>query len=130
MWFQFANLIQAGQFRGASLIPEAISELLRRWWRWKGSKKSLQPKTASSKNASTLKEYRSYKEEHGNSPNKADTLIGGIQVAIQRGLWVAVTRVVVAQGGTLGQAGHLTDQLRKLSAIRESLTPKRKALNL
>jgi hypothetical protein len=100
-YFNFASLVQARQFRGGDLIPAAIAQICRRPWRWKGTRKQIQPKDE-------------YKEDNqGRSPDDADVLVGGFEMALRRGFINVVTR----------QPDHATyaiDQATLLRRLMES----------
>lgn len=73
MHFFFANVVQAGQFRGADKIPAAIAQLCRRPWFTTGAKKQIQPKS----------EYKA--DNQGRSPDDADVVVGAFEVARRAG---------------------------------------------
>lgn len=91
MYFAFGNLVRAGQFRGGRKIEKAIRQLVKRWWKWRGKKKTIQPKDGLGKADSALA-LKSYKAEHGESPDDADTLVGAIEIMRRKGLWPEATR--------------------------------------
>jgi hypothetical protein len=73
MYFAFASLVQAGQFRGGDLVPAAIAQIVRRPWSITGTRKQIQPK-------------EKYKQANqGRSPDDADTLVGALEVATRLG---------------------------------------------
>lgn len=73
MYFNFADVIQSGQLRGGDKIPAAIAQIVRRPWAFVGTKKQIQPK-------------KDYKEANqGRSPDDADTVCGGLEVAMRLG---------------------------------------------
>lgn len=73
MYFFFANVVQAGQFRGGDKIQPAIAQLCRRPWAHTGAKKQIQPK-------------KDYKEENqGRSPDDADVVVGAFEIARRSG---------------------------------------------
>ena len=71
--FNTAAVIQRGQFRGADLISTAIAQICRRKWSARGTKKQIE----------TKKEYKSGNQ--GKSPDDADVLCGGVEMAIRKG---------------------------------------------
>ena len=73
MYFQFALVVQAGQFRGGDKIPAAIAQIVRRPWSNIGNKKQIMPKH----------EYKT--QNQGRSPDDADTVVGGLEVATRLG---------------------------------------------
>jgi hypothetical protein len=72
-YFNFAALVQARQFRGGDRVPAAISQICRRPWKWTGDRKQIQPKD----------QYK--KENQGRSPDDADVLVGGFEMALRKG---------------------------------------------
>jgi len=72
-WFNMAAVIQRGQFRGAKLISTAIAQLCRRKWVARGTKKQIETKA----------DYK--KGNQGKSPDDADVLCGGLEMAIRKG---------------------------------------------
>lgn len=79
-WFAAGLLIQSGQLRGLIYSPAAKEQLCKRPWAWKGDRKQIQPK----------REFK--KANLQKSPNEADALNGGIEIARRRGLQVSVLR--------------------------------------
>ena len=72
-WFNVADMIQRGQFRGAQLVPAAINQLCRRMWKHVGKKKQIEIKA----------DYKAANQ--GKSPNDADVLCGGYEMALRHG---------------------------------------------
>ena len=72
-WFNMADTIQRGQFRGAQLVPGAISQLCRRMWKHIGKKKQIETKA----------DYKAANQSK--SPNDADVLCGGHEMALRHG---------------------------------------------
>lgn len=73
MYFFFATVVQAGQFRGGDKIPAAIAQLCRRPWFTTGAKKQIQPKH----------EYKL--DNQGRSPDDADVVVGALEIARRSG---------------------------------------------
>lgn len=74
MYFNFAKLVQAGQFRGAEFIPAAIHQICNRKWKSsKGNKKQVEPKA----------DYK--KGNKGKSPDDADVLVLALEMALRIG---------------------------------------------
>ena len=74
MYFNFARLVQSGQFRGAELIPGAIAQICRRSWKpMRGDLKALESKI----------DYK--KANQGKSPDDSDVLVMGLEAAQQAG---------------------------------------------
>lgn len=95
-WFAAGLLIQSGQLRNLVMSPAAKEQLCKRPWEWKGDRKQIQPK-------------RKFKEHNlQKSPNEADALCGGIELARRRGL-----SVVVLRGQGVGAIKMLQDILRQ-----------------
>lgn len=80
MYFAFATIVQAGQFRGADKIPAAIAQIVRRPWSVTGKKKQIQPK----------RDYKAFNQ--GRSPDDADTLAGGLEMARRLGFGAIANR--------------------------------------
>jgi hypothetical protein len=70
MYFNFARLVQSGQFRGAELIPGAITQICRR--SWKPGKNDI-------KHLETKADYK--KANQGKSPDDSDVLVMGLEEA-------------------------------------------------
>lgn len=71
--FNFAALVQAGQFRGGNSVPAGIAQICRRPWKFTGTKKQIQTKA-------------DFKEDNGGrSPDDGDVLVGGFEVALRLG---------------------------------------------
>lgn len=86
LWFTAASLIQSGQLKGLNTESKAAEQLCKRRWRWTaGNKKQIEPKAPRSLED---KQGRWGYKTHsgGQSPNEADALVGGIEVARRRGL--------------------------------------------
>lgn len=111
LYFAFASMVQNSQFRGAKQVPTAIIQICRRKWEWSGKKQKIQPKT----------EYK--KENQGRSPDDADVLVGGLEMARR-------SAGLVILGQRLGnQTGGIT-QLRNLIKKSPKFRPaKAKRLN-
>ena len=73
MYFNVGRVIQAGQIRQMELIPGAVSQICRRKWHESGKRKQIEPK----------KIYK--KMNQGKSPDDADTLVGGFEMALRHG---------------------------------------------
>lgn len=73
LYFQFAMVVQAGQFRGGDRVQAAIAQIVRRSWKFTGRKKQITPKA----------DYKA--ENQGRSPDDADVLVGGLEVAMRLG---------------------------------------------
>lgn len=122
MYFAVGTLVRAGQFRGAKTIPQAIRQLTKRWWKWRGKRKTLQPKDGMGK-ADTQLALKSYKQEHGESPDHADTLVGAIEIMRRKGLWPEASRsqsVTDAQADKGGSGSALSIAVR----LNQLLAPK------
>jgi len=73
MYFQIGDIAQMGQLRGADRIPAAIAQICRRPFKFSGPKKQIQTKS-------------DFKEANqGKSPDDADTLVGGYEMARRLG---------------------------------------------
>lgn len=89
-YFNFASLVQARQFRGADMVPAAVEQICRRPWKWTGTKKQIQPK----------EQYK--KDNQGRSPDDADVLVGGFEMALRKGF-------VTIQSRRPAHAGYAID---------------------
>lgn len=67
-WFAVGLCIQGGRLRGLKASPAARAAILRRPWRWKGSKKQILPKP----------EFKAMNSSR--SPNEADALCGALEL--------------------------------------------------
>lgn len=73
MYFQIGDIAQMGQLRGADKIPAAIAQICRRPFKFSGPRKQIQTKA-------------DFKEANqGRSPDDADTLVGGYEMARRLG---------------------------------------------
>ena len=91
MYFAFGTLVQACQFRGADFVPAAINQLVKRWWEWVGARKKIQPKHGKNHRD---EDKKSYIYQNKMSPNDADTLIGGLEMARRHGYSIIPTKQV------------------------------------
>ena len=118
MYFALGDLVRSGQLRDAHTVDRAIWQAAKRWWRWRGGKKGIQPKNNLGKADSNAK-LKSYKDEHGESPDDADTLVGAIEIARKKGLWMDQTRTksvsdARAAASNGGSSIQIAQQLNKL----------------
>lgn len=98
MYFNFALTVQSGQFRGAQVVPAAVSQIVRRPWLESGaSRKQIQPK----------QEYK--KDNQGRSPDDADVLVGALEMAIRGGFRGNMRRKASSA------INSLPDMIKKLS---------------
>lgn len=99
MYFFFANVVQAGQFRGGDKIQPAIAQLCRRPWAHTGAKKQILPKAK-------------YKEENqGRSPDDADVTVGAFEIARRCGFMDNPRRKAST---SLGSPVRVHEELMKL----------------
>lgn len=78
-WFAAASVVDSMQLRGLKLSPKAASQLCQRRWNWSGKKKRVETKV----------EYKETLRMQGKpveSPNEADALVGGVEMARRLGL--------------------------------------------
>lgn len=95
MYFNAAEVIHAGAFRGAEMVPEALRQMCRRRWFETNKKKQIQPKQTRPGNP-----VKGYKNENaGQSPNDADALVGGIEMALRKGFTPPLLRKVESVTG-------------------------------
>lgn len=86
-YFNFATMVASGQFRGADLVQSGLIQMCRRFWQQKGNRKQVEPKS----------EYK--KSNKGKSPDDADVLAGGLEIALQRGFSIDQVASPKAVGG-------------------------------
>lgn len=102
-WFAVGLCIQSAQLRGLHLSPKAKEQLCARPWAWKGAnKKQVQPKT----------EFKA--DNAGKSPNEADALCGGLELARQKGF---IIESMTPNGGAIAVMSAMR-QLQELKGIR------------
>ena len=103
MYFNFAKLVQAGQFRNANLIPAGIAQICRRQWKWRGNLKQIEPKA----------DYKTANQ--GRSPDDADTLIGALEMALRKGFMETARNRPSGIGGSSKIANLInkSDRFRK-----------------
>lgn len=88
MWMAVASLIMSGQLRGlAPMLDTTVQQLCKRRWKWEGKKKKLE----------TKKEFKA--NNAGKSPNEADAIVGGVEMARRRGL--ILHGITATNGGSL-----------------------------
>lgn len=103
LWMTASSLIISGQIRGLQPAQEStVKQLCARKWKWAGKRKQLE----------TKKEYKS--DNAGKSPNEADALVGGIEMARRRGL--VLHGVSAKDGGSMAKILELING-RKNSTI-------------
>ncbi len=107
-YFTFARLVQAGQFRGANLVPGAISQICRRKWNEIGKRKQIEPK----------KIYKKFNQ--GKSPDQADTLVGGLEMAIRCGF----TKIQRGRPEGIGGRSAIRDILNASKMFRRKTVKK------
>lgn len=97
MWMAVASLIMSGQLRGlGQVIDTTVSQLCKRRWRWEGKKKKLE----------TKKEFKA--NNAGRSPNEADAIVGGVEMARRRGL--SLHGITAKDGGSLKKLLEIIQQ--------------------
>lgn len=136
LYFSFGHLVRAGQFRSANTVTKAVSQAVKRWWRWRGNKKGIQPKgnlgkaddKIGTEPGDTRQKLKSYKDQHGESPDDADTLVGAIEIAKRKGLCLESSRV---KSVTDEQAAKAAGQssVAMAAALNAMLRPKPRSLN-
>lgn len=78
-WFAVGDVARAGQLRGADHLVAAVSQMIRRSWVHAGNLKKIEKK-------------EDFKKRLGRSPDEADTLVGGLEMARRRGFEIAGKR--------------------------------------
>lgn len=78
-WFAVASIIDSMQLRGLKLSPKAAGQLCQRRWGWAGKKKRVETKEE-------FKETLRLQGKPVESPNEADALVGGVEMARRLGL--------------------------------------------
>lgn len=110
MWLATASLIISGQMRGlASSLDTAVSQLCKRRWRWVGKKKQIE----------TKKEFKAHNS--GKSPNEADGIVGGVEMARRRGL--VLHGVSAANGGSMKLLLSLIEEKARNEAVKRITNP-------
>lgn len=82
MWFSVVSLIDSGQLKDLQLSPKAIVQFCQRRWSWaggRGRKKKVQRKDE-------YKDMLREQQKPAESPNEADAVVGGVQMARELGL--------------------------------------------
>lgn len=104
-WMSVGSLIQSGQVRGfINCQDTAVSQLCRRKWKPEGKKKKLQ----------TKEEYKL--DNAGKSPNEADAVVGGVEMARRLGLKLnGVSRI---RGGSAKMLLELREKLRADAMVK------------
>lgn len=87
-WFAVGDVARSGQLRGAQMLTSAISQLVRRSYKNQGAKKKMESK-------------QEYKASAGSSPDHADTLVGGLEMARRRGFVIAGRRTPSETPGSI-----------------------------
>jgi hypothetical protein len=79
-WFAFGSALIAKQVRGIKEMSKAVEQLCKREWNWVGKhKKQVEPK-------------KDYKKKNGQrSPNEADALVGGLEMARRLGFKIRIS---------------------------------------
>lgn len=114
MWFAAASLIDSFQLRGLALSPKAAMQLSYRQWRWQGKNKRA---------VETKPEYKARLAEEGKiaeSPNEADCLVGGIELARQLGLTL---QGLSPKGGAVDLVLQMIRERKLREAIRSAQNP-------
>lgn len=115
MYFNVANVVHCGGFRGADMIPTAVHQICRRVWWERDKKKQIQPKTSRGQQSGR----KGYKEENqGRSPDDADVWAGGLEMALRKGFLPPLMK----KGKTKGSANPRSwnDVAKKLTGIQGS----------
>lgn len=114
MWFATASLIDSFQLRGLALSPKAAAQLSYRQWRWTGKEKRA---------VETKPEYKERLREEGKlaeSPNEADCLVGGVELARQLGLSL---RGLQPSGGSTDLILQMIRERVHKQIIRQAMHP-------
>lgn len=85
MYAAFKEIVISGQLRRAGLIPGALWQMKHRKWIDKGTKEAIEPKDLFKKH------------NKGRSPDEADDVIGGLEVARLNGMALSFQRVSRSQ---------------------------------
>lgn len=106
-WFSAGLLIQSGQLRGLQNSPAAKEQLCKRPWLWKGDRKQIQPK------------IKFKADNQSKSPNEADAVCGGIELARRRGM-----SVTIMQGpgvGAIRMFQEMRERRAKMAEVKRIL---------
>lgn len=118
LWFAASSIIDSLQLRGLRLSPKAVHQLAQRRWQWIGKHKRA---------VETKQEYKDNLKARGmkmESPNEADAIVGGIEIARQLGFTL---EGVAVSGGSLQMIlGMIRDREHK--AFLNSLRPNNQGL--
>jgi len=93
VWFAFGETARAGQVRGGVMLTTAVSQMCRRTYKMQGDKRRIENKD-------------DFKKRMGSSPDHADVLCGGLEMARRRGFAIRGKRVPSETGGS-GLLEHL-----------------------
>lgn len=114
LWFAAASLIDSFQLRGLDLSPKAAMQLAFRQWHWQGKNKRA---------VETKPEYKARLAEEGKlaeSPNEADAVVGGVELARQLGLTL---RGLQPKGGAVDMILQMIRERARAKLIREAMHP-------
>jgi hypothetical protein len=101
-WFAVGDIARAGQLRGAAMLSVAVSQMVRRTWSHVQSLRKIERK-------------EDFKKRIGRSPDEADTVVGGLEMARRRGL------EIVGKKNPSPNSGSATiDMLRGIDQSRKS----------
>lgn len=118
MWFAAASAIDSFQIRGLKHSPKAAQQLCTRRWTWQGSKK---------KKVQTKQEYKDMLKEQlkpVESPNEADALVGGLEIARRLGF---VLEGVTNNGGSLKMVLDWIEERKAKAALGHFKAPTQRA---
>lgn len=101
-WFAFQELVIAGQFRGGDLCEKGVSQFCARLWVQQGARKMMESKAA----------YKA--ANRGNSPDHADVLVGGLEMARRQGFQIDTYGTPEKRGG----AGKIWNELIRMKPFR------------
>lgn len=104
MYFNFAMLVQSGQFRGANLVPGAVKQVCGRMW--KSGKKDVKH----------LESKGDYKKTHqGQSPDDSDVMVMALEAALRAGFM----RTQRGRPGGVGSVGKIIAMINNSGRFRQ-----------
>lgn len=109
LYFETATTMTSRQFRGADLIPAAVTQMCRRSWKESLDRKQVQPKH----------EYKLANQ--GNSPNDADVLVGAHELARRAGFRAIASKKADQPNGV---DPNLLGNLRSLALFADKSFPR------
>jgi len=114
LWFAFASAVDSFQIRELGKSAKGVAQLSDRQWRWQGKNR---------RSVETKPEYRERRRQEGKiseSPNEADALCGGLEIARQLGFSLAGLR---PEGGAVQLILDMINERQVRATMRQTLHP-------